>query len=99
MQVELLLVPGCPNEAAAAELVGGVLREHGKSDTALIVRVISSQAEAAREGFTGSPTLRVNSSDPFAEPGRAPALACAGCPTTTVRAALRAADPTGGSAR
>ena len=109
VKVELLVVPGCPNEAAAAELVRGVLDELGRADTLLTVRVIANQADAARHGFTGSPTLRVNGRDPFAEPGQSPALACRiystpaglrGLPdAAAVRAALRAADPTAGSTR
>lgn len=110
MEVELLLVPGCPNGAAAAELVRGALDELGRSDMPLTVRVIGSQAEATRRAFTGSPTLLINSDDPFAEPGRPPALACRLYPTpailrglpdiAAVRAALRdAAGPTAGSTR
>ena len=109
MQVELLVVPGCPNESATAELVRGVLDELGRADTPVTVRVIGDQADAVRRGFTGSPTLHFDGCDPFAEPGRAPALACRVYPTSSelrglpdaaaVRAALRAADPTGGSTR
>lgn len=109
VEVELLVVPGCPNEGAAAELVRGVLDELGRADTPVTVRVVRHRADAARHAFTGSPTLRVNGSDPFAEPGRAPALACRvyatpaglrGLPdVAAVRAALRAADLTEGSTR
>lgn len=109
MQVELLVVPDCPNEAATAELVRGVLDELGRTDTPVTVHVIGSQDDAARQGFTGSPTLRINGCDPFAEPGRAPALACRvystaaglrGLPdAAAVRAALCAAHPTGGNTR
>ena len=108
MEVELLVIPGCPNEAAAAELVRGVLDELGRTDTPLTVRVVGSQAVADRPGCTGSPTLLVNGNDPFAEPGQAPALACRVYPTAAglrglpdadaVRAALcEAADRTGES--
>lgn len=109
MEVELLVVPGCPNQAAAAELVRDMLDELGRAATPVAVRVIDSQTEAARQGFTRSPTLRVDGVDPFAEPGRAPALACRvyatpaglrGLPgADAVRAALRAAEPIGGSTR
>jgi hypothetical protein len=76
VEVELLVVPGCPNQAATAELVRALLDELGRSDTPLSVRTIHTQAEADGQGFTGSPTLLVNGRDPFAEPGRVPALAC-----------------------
>lgn len=104
MEVELLVVPGCPNEAAAAELVRGVLDEQGRTDTPLTVRVVGSEGDAIREGFTGSPTLRVNGRDPFAEPDRPPGLACRvydtaaglrGLPDiAAVRAALHTPDST-----
>ena len=109
VEIELLVVRGCPNEVAAAELVRGVLDELGRIDTPLTVREIDTQADAVRHGFTGSPTLRINGRDPFAEPGRAPALACRvyatpagrrGLPDAdAVRASLRAVDPIGGNAR
>jgi hypothetical protein len=97
VQVELRVVPGCPNEATAAELVRGALDELGWTDTSLTVRTIDTQAEADRQGFTGSPTPLVNGEDRFAKPGRAPALACRVYPMPTGlrglpdAAALRAA--------
>jgi hypothetical protein len=108
VEVELLVVPGCPNEAAAAALVRDVLDELGWADTPLTVRTINTEAEAAFRGFAGSPSLLVNGDDPFAEPDRAPALACRvyrtpaglrGLPdAAAVRTALRrAVDPPEGA--
>jgi hypothetical protein len=109
VEVELLVVPGCPDEAAAVKLVRSVLDELGRSDTPLTLRTVDTQADADPQRFTGSPTLRVNGRDPFAQPGRPPALVCRvystpaglrGLPdAAAVRAALGTADATGGSTR
>ena len=75
MDIELLVVPDCPNEAAAAELITIAVADTGVR--AIITRtIITSQDEAERRGFTGSPTILLNGSDPFAHPGAPAALAC-----------------------
>ena len=38
--------------------------------------VISSESEAARWGMPGSPTLLIDGTDPFAEPGQRPSMSC-----------------------
>jgi hypothetical protein len=81
--VEVLVVPGCPNEEAATGLVRGVLDDLGLTDVAVPVRMIDDPARAEQFGFTGSPTILIDGTDPFAEPGRAPALACRVYPTPT----------------
>ena len=83
--------------------------EPSRTDAPLTVRTIDTEAEATHQGFTGTPSLLVNGSDPFAEPGLAPALACRvsfipsgprGLPeAAAVRAALHTAEPTRGSTR
>jgi hypothetical protein len=108
MEVELLVVPECPNETAGTALIRGVLDEMGLSDTPLAVRVVGSAWEAERLGFVGSPTVLVDGADAFPEPGRPPGLACrvyrtstglAGLPdASALRAALEAArDPAAAS--
>ncbi|WP_265446243.1 MULTISPECIES: hypothetical protein [Flexivirga] len=75
VQIELLVVPDCPNEAAATELIQAAVRSTGVS--ANIARtIITNDEEANERGFTGSPTILLNGADPFAEADARIALAC-----------------------
>jgi hypothetical protein len=38
--------------------------------------VVTTPEDAEKLGFTGSPTIRINGVDPFAEPAQPPGLAC-----------------------
>lgn len=76
VDVELLVVADCPNEHLAAVLLRTALDDVGLVDVGFATTVIDTQQQAERRGFTGSPTVFIDGSDPFAEPGRAPALAC-----------------------
>lgn len=106
MEIELLVVPDCPNEVAAAELLHAALEDVGLPPTRIRTTVIDTQQEAVARGFVGSPTILIDGNDPFAQPERAPAVACrvyatpsgfAGIPPRTqLRSALkRAAEQTG----
>jgi hypothetical protein len=69
--LELLQVPGCPN----AELL--LQRITQAVDLPVTRRNITTETEAVQLGMTGSPTLLVNGSDPFASPDtRACSLSC-----------------------
>ncbi len=76
MDVELLVVSDCPSERAATVLLRTALRDVGLSRTRFHTPVIASQHVTAHRGFIGSPTILIDGSDPFAEPGRGPAIAC-----------------------
>ena len=76
MEIEILVVPDCPNEKVAAERLRQALDDVGLRGVGFTTRVVADQAEAERRGFTGSPTILIDGRDPFAEPGRAPGLAC-----------------------
>jgi hypothetical protein len=76
MDVQLLVVADCPNEGPAGALLRRALDGVGLSAVKFSTRVIGSQQEAEQVGFLGSPTVLVDGRDPFAEPGRAAALAC-----------------------
>jgi hypothetical protein len=76
VDVQLLVVDDCPNEGPAAVLLRRALDDVGLSAVRFRTRVIGTQREAEQAGFLGSPTILIDGRDPFAEPGRAAALAC-----------------------
>jgi hypothetical protein len=76
MNIELLVVPDCPNEGVAATRLRRALDEIGLLDKEFALRTITTQAEAEEAGFTGSPTILVDGQDLFPEPAAAPGLAC-----------------------
>ena len=71
----VLVVPDCPNGAAAAELIRIAVAETGVRAT-VIRLVVASHDQAERRGFVGSPTILLNGSDPFGRPDAPVALAC-----------------------
>jgi hypothetical protein len=75
VDVELLVVPDCPNEVAAFNLTRAALDELGVA-ASVTVTVIESDEQARARGFIGSPTFLVNGRDPFAEPDAAVGVAC-----------------------
>jgi Thioredoxin domain len=74
MQIEVLTVPDCPNGPAARQRLAQAVA--GQDNVTVEHRVISTQAEAARYGMHGSPTILIDGRDPFAGPGTAASLAC-----------------------
>jgi hypothetical protein len=83
MDVELLVVPDCPNESVAAAMLRTALDDVGLTSTTFRTTVIDTQRGAEQRGFTGSPTFLIGGRDPFIEPGRLPALACRLYPSDT----------------
>ena len=75
MDVELLVVPDCPNEVSAYDLTRTALAELDLS-AAVTMTVIESDEQAQARAFTGSPTFLINGRDPFAEPGAGVGVAC-----------------------
>jgi hypothetical protein len=63
LSLEVLHVPDCPNLAPLLERLEQV------TDLAVATREIYTDAEAAATGMAGSPTLLINSTDPFGAPG------------------------------
>lgn len=61
--VELLWWRGCPSWERAVELTREQMAAAGLDPAALAVREILDDADAAREGFAGSPTIRVDGHD------------------------------------
>jgi hypothetical protein len=75
--VELLWWEGCPSTEAALADLRAALAEASLDLEAVEVREIRTEAEAAEEGFVGSPTIRVDGRDVL-PPGsqEPPALTC-----------------------
>jgi hypothetical protein len=76
MQVQLMVVEGCPNKGPAAVVLRRALDEVGLATVRFTTRVVTSQAEAEQLGFLGSPSFLIDGRDPFAEPHHRPAMAC-----------------------
>lgn len=75
MEIELLVVPDCPSEAAAAELIQTAVTDTGVQ--AIVTRtIIATQDQAQQRHFVGSPTILLNGEDPFARPDAPVAVAC-----------------------
>jgi hypothetical protein len=71
VRVELLWWRGCPSWERAIEIAREQMERAGLDPEALVVREIVDHEAAAREGFPGSPTIRVNGRD-IEEPGEHP---------------------------
>lgn len=80
MQITLLHVADCPNLDLARGRLAAALSGTGVA-AAITDRLVTDEAEAARLGFAGSPTILVDGTDPFAAPDLAPSLTCRLYPT------------------
>ncbi|MDV7246568.1 MULTISPECIES: hypothetical protein [Rhodococcus] len=76
MNVELLVVPGCPHEAAARTLLDAALVLEGLIDVEVHTTVIDTEIAAHARHFTGSPTILIDGTDPFASPANTVGLSC-----------------------
>jgi hypothetical protein len=76
MEIELLVVPDCPNERAAASLLRTALDDIGLGSVGFAVTVIDTQVAAEERHFIGSPTFRMDGRDLFPEPERPSSFAC-----------------------
>jgi hypothetical protein len=63
--VELLWWEGCPSTPKALDDLRAALAEHGVDPAVVEIKEISTDEEAAAEGFVGSPTIRVAGQDLF----------------------------------
>ncbi|MGK2883112.1 MAG: hypothetical protein ACSLE6_20795 [Mycobacterium sp.] len=82
MDVEILVVPDCPNEQPAIELLGRALADAGHPSE-IRISVIRTAKEAERRGFRGSPSFIVNGTDLFPAGDLGSAMACRIYPTRT----------------
>ncbi|MER6994406.1 alkylmercury lyase family protein [Streptomyces sp. NPDC000410] len=73
MRITVLTVADCPNARPALERVTAAL--DGRPALVRLIEV-ADEAEAARLGMYGSPTILIDGTDPFAPPGAVPSLSC-----------------------
>ena len=75
-EIEFLWWSGCPSWPRALATLREQVLAAGLDPEAIEVREVSSQADAAREGFVGSPTIRVDGHDVQPPAGEPVGLAC-----------------------
>ena len=76
MRVELLYFDGCPNWEVAERRLADALRALGRDDVAVERHLVATVEEAEELGFLGSPTIRIDGTDPFATGDERVGLAC-----------------------
>jgi hypothetical protein len=74
MDLTVLAVPDCPNVILLEQRLAQVIE--GRRDVTVSRQVIADQGEADRWQMHGSPTILVEGTDPFAEPGEPASLSC-----------------------
>src|SRR5450631_4929367 len=76
VDVELLVVPDCPNESGALSVLRLAFDRVGLAGLSVRTTVIASQEQARERGFVGSLTILINGVAPFGVAGQSPAYAC-----------------------
>jgi len=79
MDITLLYFEDCPNWKAADERLTLLATE--RPDITVTHQLVETSAQAERVGFLGSPSIRVDGVDVFAEPGSRVGLAYRRYPT------------------
>ena len=82
MDITLQYFDGCPNWHEADQRLLSAMAETGLTDVPVRYQQITTDDEAISEDFRGSPTIRINGEDPFADPGGQFGLACRLYPTS-----------------
>ncbi|MFF7438513.1 thioredoxin family protein [Streptomyces sp. NPDC008122] len=72
-RITVLTVPDCPNARLVRERIAEALQ--GRAVPVEWIEV-TDEDEAVRQGMTGSPTLLLDGTDPFAPSGSVPSLSC-----------------------
>jgi hypothetical protein len=75
VDVTVLYFGGCPSWQTAIDRVHAAAARAGVA-VQVSTEAVESSGEADRLGFTGSPTILLDGTDPFAQPGEISALAC-----------------------
>lgn len=74
MEITLLYFDGCPNWTIADQRLKLLARE--RPEITITRQVVETPDQAIEMGFFGSPSLQMNGTDLFAEPGSQLGLAC-----------------------
>lgn len=75
-RVELLVWDGCPSHPRALADLRAALVDCGLAPQDIALIEIRDESDAAREHFTGSPTIRIDGHDVAPSPGEPIQLAC-----------------------
>jgi hypothetical protein len=78
VDVELQVIPGCPQSERALALLRRALDDIGLSSVVVRTTVIATDEDARGHGFAGSPTFIIDGRDPFADADAdvKPAVSC-----------------------
>lgn len=76
MNVEVLVINGCPHARAAVELVATALERSGQRDVRVTMTVVTEENVVEMIGFHGSPTFLIDGVDPFPAVEPATQLSC-----------------------
>jgi len=74
--VRLLYFEDCPNWRIADARLKEALAEVGADPDAVLYEQVTTVERAEALGFRGSPTILIDGTDPFADPGVSAGLAC-----------------------
>lgn len=83
MQVRVVYFDGCPSWQIAHQRLIEALTRVGRSDTAVTLVRVGSDADARAAGFAGSPTILLDGRDLFPGAAIPDGLACRLYPTAT----------------
>src|SRR5436190_10645173 len=75
-RVDFLFWAGCPSHERALAQLRDAMQETGLDPSAVAVTEIVGDEDAARTGFTGSPTILIDGRDVAGASGEPVALAC-----------------------
>ena len=75
-EVELLWWDGCPSTQKALSAVREVLADEGLDSDAVVMREVSTDEDAERERFVGSPTIRIGGIEVAPVEGEPVGLTC-----------------------
>jgi hypothetical protein len=76
MEVEFLYWQGCPSHPQALAELRSAISELGLDPSVVAVREVTTEEQARREGFVGSPTIRIDGTDIQPPDGEPLGLTC-----------------------
>jgi hypothetical protein len=76
MHVELLFWAGCPSTPKALADLRAQMTDLGLDPDGVEIREVFTEAQTEREGFVGSPTIRIDGADVVDPGAQPPALNC-----------------------